>query len=120
LPSKRFTSDQRLRKAQQFKAVFAAGQRSRGSALTVICLPNTAQKARLGLAVAKRQIKRAVDRNRIKRNIREQVRLGQHRLPEVDLIFVAHTPAQKLSRKNLRAAVIESLTRAQKRYATPC
>jgi len=41
---------------------------------------------RLGLVVGKKLLKRAVDRNRLKRIIREQFRLRRSRLPAFDLI----------------------------------
>lgn len=42
--------------------------------------------ARLGLVVGKKLLKRAVDRNRVKRVIREQFRRARPQLPPVDLI----------------------------------
>ncbi|MEM6710277.1 MAG: ribonuclease P protein component, partial [Pseudomonadota bacterium] len=42
--------------------------------------------ARLGLVVAKRVLPRAVDRNQVKRQIREAFRLWHARLPSVDLV----------------------------------
>ena len=42
--------------------------------------------ARLGLVVGKKLLKRAVDRNQVKRVIREQFRRARSQLPSVDLI----------------------------------
>ena len=42
--------------------------------------------ARLGLVVGKKLLKRAVDRNRVKRVIREQFRRLRPQLPPVDLV----------------------------------
>ena len=42
--------------------------------------------ARLGLVVGKKLLKRAVDRNRLKRIIRERFRLCRGGLPAVDLV----------------------------------
>lgn len=47
--------------------------------------PSQADSARLGLVVAKKVLRRAVDRNRAKRAIRESFRLNQ-RLPAVDIV----------------------------------
>lgn len=43
---------------------------------------------RLGLAFSKKKIPRAVDRNRVKRIVREQFRLTQTMLPSVDMIVM--------------------------------
>jgi len=45
-----------------------------------------ADDARLGLVVGKKFLKRAVDRNRCKRVLREQFRLRRAGLPAVDLV----------------------------------
>jgi len=45
--------------------------------------------ARLGLAISKKNAKRAVDRNRIKRIIRESFRLNLQTLPPIDMVVMA-------------------------------
>jgi ribonuclease P protein component len=47
----------------------------------------------LGLAISKRVSKRAVDRNRIKRLVRESFRRARHALPPVDLMVMAREQA---------------------------
>jgi len=44
---------------------------------------------RLGIVVGKRAVRRAVDRNRLKRAIRESFRHEQHRLPSLDIVVQA-------------------------------
>ncbi len=43
-------------------------------------------EARLGLVVGKKQLKRSVDRNRVKRIIREQFRCLRTKLPACDFV----------------------------------
>ena len=52
--------------------------------------PNAAGHARLGMVVGKRQFKRAIDRNRMRRIIREKFRLYSPDLPAVDLVVRVH------------------------------
>ena len=54
-----------------FQQVFKLGQKSVDAELIVLARPNGLTRSRLGLAVAKKHTPRAVDRNRIKRLIRE-------------------------------------------------
>ena len=49
-------------------------------------LPGAGETARLGLVVGKKLLKRAVDRNRLKRIVRDQFRQQRQRLPACDLI----------------------------------
>lgn len=73
----------------QFKAVFESPFRASTPQMTLLARENTAESPRLGLTVAKKHLKRAHDRNRIKRIVRESFRLKQHELPHFDFVFVA-------------------------------
>jgi len=54
---------------------------------------NGLDHARLGLAISKRVSKRAVERNRIKRLLRESFRRVRHQLPAVDMMVMAREQA---------------------------
>jgi len=70
---------------------------------------------RVGLVIGKKNVKRAVDRNRIKRLIRESFRLKQHNLPTIDAIVLARRGADQLSNAEL-STILESLwTRVAKK-----
>lgn len=83
-----FGRDLRLLKPAQFKRVFQKSRRSSDRCFTVLFLANGESKARLGTAVAKKILKRAVDRNRVKRLIRESFRKKQHDLAGLDLVVL--------------------------------
>jgi ribonuclease P protein component len=55
--------------------------------------PNGLDHARLGLAISKRVSKRAVERNRIKRLVRESFRRTRLGLPPIDLVVMAREAA---------------------------
>jgi ribonuclease P protein component len=65
--------------------------------------PTDAPTARLGMAVSRRVSKRAVVRNRIRRQIRESFRLTRPRLPCCDLLVIARTQAAEANNAALRA-----------------
>jgi len=57
--------------------------------------------ARLGLAIARKHVKTAVARNRIKRLIRESFRHAQHRLSGIDLVVTLRRDASGLSNQEI-------------------
>lgn len=63
--------------------------RSRSESFTVLACPNNRENGRLGIVVAKRYVKRAVDRNRVRRLIRECFRLEQDSLCGLDFVVLA-------------------------------
>jgi ribonuclease P protein component len=83
-----FARRYRLTKTDEFSSVFGFRRAIRGKVLMLHYQPrpegNT--EARLGLVVGKKQLKRAVDRNKVKRVVREQFRLRLAGLPAVDLV----------------------------------
>jgi ribonuclease P protein component len=57
--------------------------------VTVLAKPNSLSHPRLGVTVSKKRARLAVQRNRIKRIMRETYRLQQHKLPGFDIIVIA-------------------------------
>lgn len=78
----------RLTEAKQYQRVFAGSSRFGNRYITVLAKENQLEHPRLGLAISKKSAKRAVDRNRIKRLIRESFRLNCANLPSVDIIVM--------------------------------
>ncbi|MBV8062698.1 MAG: ribonuclease P protein component [Nevskia sp.] len=98
----------RVRQPAEFKQAFASGFRVNRAPLAVVCLAgNGLEHARLGLAIARKAAPRAVDRNRIKRLIREHFRQNQRRLPAVDLVFYGTAGLAALDNQELRARLAE-------------
>jgi len=84
-----FNRHLRIIRPSDYQRVFAKPIKSGSSAFTVLATQNDCQHPRLGLAVAKKHMRRAVDRNRIKRQIRESFRLYKATLPAVDIVVLA-------------------------------
>ncbi|MCK4707189.1 MAG: ribonuclease P protein component, partial [Gammaproteobacteria bacterium] len=76
-----FSRSSRLTLAGEFKQVFQSNIRVSDDCFTILVGKQQGLTARIGFAVAKKQIKRAVDRNRLKRLIRESFRRHQNELP---------------------------------------
>ena len=57
-----------------FEAVFRAGRRVEGLYLTLIVAPAPASGGRTGYIISRKVLPRAVDRNRVRRKLREALR----------------------------------------------
>lgn len=82
-----FTKAQRLLKKKEYNDVFAEAKKIVSPDFIILYKPNTLGYARLGLALSKKHIAKAHDRNRIKRILRESFRLVN--LPAVDIVVLA-------------------------------
>ncbi|RUR12619.1 ribonuclease P protein component [Legionella sp. km772] len=88
-----FKKTQRLLKKSDYDHVFVQAKKIVTNDFVVLCRENDLGYARLGLALSKKMIAKAHDRNRIKRLLRECFR--QTQLPAVDIIFLARTGVAK-------------------------
>jgi ribonuclease P protein component len=69
---------------------------------------NDSAGARLGMAVSARAAGNAVNRNRLRRLIRESFRMHREKLPAVDLLVTARAAAAKATNREVFAS-LESL-----------
>ncbi|MEO5766095.1 MAG: ribonuclease P protein component [Casimicrobiaceae bacterium] len=76
----------RLRGAGAFEAVFAAGRRLDGRYLQLVAAPAAQSIGRIGYVIGRKSMPRAVDRNRLRRRLRESVRAARPALEAYDVI----------------------------------
>ena len=87
--SRCFSKRHRLVRASEYGHVFAQPRKSVSQTITVLARSNGLTHPRLGLIIAKRSVKSAVARNRLKRIARESFRRHRERLPAMDVIVMA-------------------------------
>jgi len=83
----------RLQRREHFDNVFAEPRKSVDSCFTVFVRRNGSLPARLGLAISKRNARRAVDRNRLKRVVRESFRGFRIQLHGIDIVVLCRQGA---------------------------
>jgi ribonuclease P protein component len=99
----------RLLRPREFRQVFKQPLRSSDSCFRILARSNELQRHRLGMAVAKKAVPKAVGRNRIKRVIRESFRaqmVGEAALVTLDIVVLPTALAAQQSNQVLS----ESLT----------
>jgi len=77
------TQDARLRSSADFRLVYACGKRYDAPLMTVFVRRNTINQHRLGITASRRIARRSVDRNRLKRLLRESIRLNRDELSDL-------------------------------------
>lgn len=103
-PLATFPPAHRLRHKPEFDLLYREGRRLGDEHFLLIYRANDRPHPRLGLSIAAKTVGNAVNRNRIKRVLRESFRQHAHRLPRVDIVVNARPAA--------RAAVNAALARS--------
>jgi len=88
--SRGFGREKRLLTPRQFKAVFdSPSGKAPGKSVLLLARNNELDHSRLGLVIGKKSVKLSVERNRLKRQIRDSFRLNQDNLVGWDIVVVA-------------------------------
>ncbi len=93
---------EKLGKSGEFSYVYKNGEKWVGRYVVVLYIKNTLPNSRIGIVVSKK-VGTAVVRNKVKRRLREIIRLSHDRIPEgVDIVIVAKSKAKGVSFWDLR------------------
>jgi ribonuclease P protein component len=93
VPANSFKRGRRIDDAGLFAELLKKGNRVSAGSLQAKFLPSS-DTGQLGLGIAKRHLKRAVDRNRVKRIVREAYRQGPSGLKTVNIaVLLNRAPA---------------------------
>lgn len=101
--SENFSSEFRLLRKDGFNHVFHTENIS-DKYFKIFFVPNNRKNSRLGIIASKKTFTRAVDRNRVKRIVREVFRLHSIKIRKLDLIVMvlrAYAQQRSTQRENL-------------------
>ena len=91
----RLTRQAKIVKTDDFSSVFNLRKRIASQHLVMRYRLNEANMPRLGLIVSKKTAKLAVQRNYMRRVLRDLFRLNQQQLPIIDLVIQVQKPFKK-------------------------
>lgn len=84
-----FKKAQRLKSEKIIRELFEKGSSFYSYPIKLFYLPKEEQPTQVLFTVPKKRFKKAVDRNKIRRRLREAYRLSQHQLPENPAYYLA-------------------------------
>ena len=112
-----FSRELRLLTPSHFTHVFNDATPAVSPAFTLLARKNELAHARVGITIAKKRVRNAHDRNRLKRLIRESFRHRRHALPAVDIIVVGKSGADKLTNDEIFSMLDKQWKKLAKRCA---
>jgi ribonuclease P protein component len=111
MPTGTFSSNFRLTTSADYKAVFdETSIRVSTKSILLLAKRNDLDHPRLGMVVAKKNVRKAVQRNRIKRNIRESYRTNKSQLAGLDLVLLCRNGIDKLDNRFIRTSLADLWT----------
>ena len=111
-----FNRESRLLTPGDFQTVFKNASRYSSKHFTILITANSSGNNRLGLAIAKKRVKLAVQRNRIKRLVRESFRLNQHDLPSIDIVVMVKSGIDALENEEINHQIVSIWRKINRRY----
>ncbi len=113
-PVNGFSKSYRLLSPNDFQHVFADAEKFANRHWTLIVRPNQKNYPRLGLALSKKQLQRAVWRNRIKRLSREAFRLHKKELSGYDIVVLGRKGMQDIDTETLHKSFLHLIRKIRK------
>ena len=110
-----FTKERRLLDASAYQPVFKSPNTKVSNAyFLLLAKKSDLPHARLGIVVAKKSVRLAVKRNRIKRIMRETFRQYET-LPTTDIVILARPAINQLDKQQLQQALSEGFAKLKKK-----
>ncbi len=111
-----FNRSLRLLKAADFRTVFDDVKvKAPSDSCLLLARPNKLDIPRIGFILSKKNVKHAVQRNRVKRFTREYIRLHQQDMPALDIIFLGRKGIDRLDDQQLHQLIAKQFIKLKKR-----
>jgi len=117
LSNNHFSRKLRLLSPTDYKFVFDKPVRSSDKILTILVRKNDRIQARLGLAIAKKSVRTAVQRNRIKRIIREYFRSHKEKITCADYVVLVRHGIDQMDNSTIEQSIAKQFNYLRKKLA---
>lgn len=98
----RFLRQNKLTRSREFSAILGGAEfKASSPGLLFLARRNNLTFPRLGLVIGKKNVKKAVDRNQLKRIIRESFRLNLADYPSIDIVVIARKPCAQYDKPQM-------------------
>jgi ribonuclease P protein component len=104
-----FPKELKIRTNSEYEEIFGKSKKLSTEHFSILCAPNSLGYPRLGLVVGKKAVPGAVERNRVKRVLREVFRLNKPLFGSMDVVFVAKKGSEKLDYSSAKREVEETV-----------
>jgi ribonuclease P protein component len=99
----------RVKKAEHFSHLFKQGKRLEGSYIRIVTAPSLFDYSAVAFVTSKK-IGKAVYRNKVKRRIKEIIRLNKHQIRQTqDYVFIAKPWITKASYNKIESEIVSLL-----------
>ena len=107
-----------LRKTDEFSSVFSFRKRFSSRFLVLHYKPNAVNQLQIGFVVAKKMAKLAVDRNYMRRVLREQCRQNLNAALPVDIVIQVQKPFRNADFLLIKQELVDLFAKIQKKLVT--
>ncbi len=107
-----FPKELKIRTNSEYEEIFGKSKRLNTDHFVILFAPNSLGYPRMGLVVGKKAAPGAVERNRIKRVLREVFRLNKPLFGSMDVVFIAKKGSENLD-YSLAKKEIEDIVRSK-------
>ena len=110
---RRFGRERRLSRSAEFREAFDQRRKTVGQFMVLWLRSGPGASLRMGVVASRRSFRRAVDRNRAKRLLREAWRLQRFRFGEdADVVLLAKRNILKATRQDVEHDLLQAATQA--------
>ena len=99
-----------IKKDRQFRYIYSRGKSFANKKLVIYYLKNKDEKLRVRISICKK-VGKAVVRNRLRRLIKENIRLNQNLISGYSMIFLARVGADDLDFNTMKSSINHLLKR---------